>query len=400
MRQLARLNVMLRDVVPHNALYREKLIGCPRELVSLEQLAQLPFSYKEDLQATAGNLSPNLTYDLSRYVRYHQTSGTRGRPLVVLDTAQDWDWFMECWQYVYDAAEITSEDRLFLAFSFGPFIGFWAAHDAAVRRGCLVVPGGGMNSLGRLQTIRSAKANVVLCTPSYALHLAEVARANQIDPADLNVKAFILAGEAGGSILAVRERIERSWGAIVYDHSGATEVGSWGYPDANRAGLHINEAEFIAEFLSLNDGGPAQPGEMAELVLTNLGRHGFPVIRYRTRDVVRPIWPETGNQFVLLPGGVLGRTDDMVVIRGVNVFPSAIEQILRSFPEIHEFRITATRLAEMDQLTIEVEDQLERPTRIAEELRLRLGLRIEVRCVTVGTLPRFEGKAKRFVDER
>jgi phenylacetate-CoA ligase len=187
----------------------------------------------------------------------------------------------------------------------------------------------------------------------------------------------------------------------VIDHSGASEVGPWGYADQERRGLHIAESEFLAEFLAVETDRPAKDGELSELVLTCLGRAGSPVIRYRTNDLVRPTWKAVGkNRFVLLEGGVLGRTDDMMIIRGVNIFPSSVEQILRSFPEIVEYRMIAHRRGEMDALTIEIEDELDSPRRIQEQLRLRLGLRIDVCCVPPGSLPRFEAKGKRFVDKR
>lgn len=396
------MNALLPYLAEHNAFYRQKYAHLPTQWPSFDGWDRLPCTIKEELQAAAGAnlLSLNHSRPVADYVRCHQTSGTRGRPLMVLDTAEDWNWFLDCWDYVLDAASITSADRLLVAFSYGPFIGFWAAHDAALRRGCLVIPGGGMNSLSRLQLALDSKATVLLCTPSYALHLAEVARKHQIQPRDLAIRKVILAGEPGGSVPSTRARIEEAWQSKVYDHAGATEVGAWGFADPDGRGLLVNEAEFIAEFDSLERGGRAKSGELAELILTNLGRKGFPVIRYRTHDVVRPVWPADESGFVLLEGGVLGRTDDMLVIRGVNIFPTAIEQILRSFPEIHEFRITCTRVSEMDQLRVEIEDLLEKPLRVTEELRLRLGLRVDVQCVPLGALPRFEGKGKRFVDLR
>jgi phenylacetate-CoA ligase len=288
-----------------------------------------------------------------------------------------------------------------MAFSFGPFVGFWSAFDAACARGCLVVPGGGLSTLARIDLLRRTKAKALFCTPSYALHLAEVAVENKLRVADLGVRTLILAGEAGGSVPATRQRIETAWNARVLDHCGATEVGPWGYGDADGQGLYINENDFVAEFLALETGTPATEGELAELVLTNLGRAGSPVIRYRTGDIVRPTWQHVGtNRFVFLSGGVLSRVDDMMVIRGVNVFPSSVEQILRSFPEVVEFRMTARTAGEMDQLLIEIEDHLNDPGRVSQELELRLGLKVEVRCVTGGSLPRVEGKGKRFVDDR
>ncbi len=404
--QLDRLNQLLDRILPANPFYNRKLAGAQRPIESLDDFAQLPYTFKEALMSAATGhtrtcCSDTHTFGRARYVHYHQTSGTRGRPLPVLDTAEDWQWWLECWQYILDAAEVQSGDCVFMAFSFGPFVGFWSAYDAAIARGCLVVPGGGTNTLGRLELMRTSGADVVCCTPSYALRMAEVGSQHHIDCATLGVRTLILAGEPGGSIPAVRERIESAWQARVLDHAGATEVGPWGYGDADGVGLHIIESEFIAEFLSIEHGGPAGEGELSELVLTNLGRVGAPVLRYRTGDLVRPSWTRPGStRFVHLPGGILGRRDDMLIIRGVNVFPSAIDQIVRSFPEVVEYRATAHKLHEMDQLSIEIEDRLEQPRRVAEEMRLRLGLKVEVNCVPLGSLPRFEGKGQRLLDQR
>jgi phenylacetate-CoA ligase len=400
--QLARLNAMLAAILPDNEFYRLRLAGAALPLAALDGLAGLPFTHKEDLATRpADGLAANLTWPAVRYTRYHQTSGTRGRPMPVLDTAEDWQWWLEGWQYVLDAAEIGAGDRLFLAFSFGPFIGFWTAFEAGLARGALVVPGGGLSSHARLELMRASRATALFCTPSYALRLAEVAEEHQINAAGLGIKTLVLAGEPGGSLPATRARLAKAWRATVIDHGGATEVGPWGYGDRDGRGLYVVESEFIAEFLSVAHGGPAAEGELAEMVLTNLGRYGSPLIRYRTGDLVRPRWRHEGaSRFVLLEGGVLGRADDMVVVRGVNVFPSAIEQIVHGFPEIVEYRVTVTREAEMDCLAIEIEDRLGDPRRVAEELGLRLGLTLEVAAVPLGSLPRFEGKGKRFVDRR
>ena len=401
--QLARLQDLLTEVSRHNRFYAEKFarVQC-LPLQSLDQLEQLPFTFKDELAAAHGTeFAANLTYPLPQYVRYHQTSGTRGRAMPVLDTATDWQLWVDCWQFVLDAAEIGPEDRALLAFSFGPFIGFWSAHDALVARGCMVIPSGGMNTLSRIELIRRTRATALLSTPSYALRLAEVARENRIDPAGLDVRGIIVAGEPGGSVPAVRRQIESAWNAVLIDHAGASEIGPWGYGDKAGRGLYVIETEFIAEFLSLATGGPADDGDLAELVITNLGRAGSPVIRYRTGDVVRPRFHESGDcRFTFLEGGVLGRADDMLIVRGVNIFPSSIEQILRSFPEVVEYRVTAMKHGTLDALTVEIEDRLNDPDRVARELKLRLGLKIDVRTVSMGSLPRFEGKGKRFHDQR
>lgn len=419
--QLRRLENLLDEILPQNAFYAAKLSAVSRPIRSLDALAALPFTFKEELLGIphGHDLASNRTWPLERYARFHQTSGTHGRPMVVLDTAEDWRWWIECWQYVLDAAEITPDDRVLMAFSFGPFIGFWSAYDALAARGCLLVPTGGVNTLGRLELARTCRATVVCCTPSYALHLAEVGAENRLDVGLLGVRRLILAGEPGGSVPAVRSRIESLWQAKVLDHCGASEVGPWGFGDLEGNFVRVIESEFIAEFLSVATGTAAAEGELAELVITTLGRAGSPVIRYRTGDLVRPTWrserkvpgtvslktetvPDTffENRFVRLDGGVLGRTDDMLIVRGVNVFPSSIEQIVRSFPEVVEFRAIIDKQSQLDRITIEIEDRLEQPERVAQELQLRLGLSVEVRAAPLGSLPRFEGKGKRFVDRR
>lgn len=401
--QFARLNALLAQILPANRFYATQLAGIQPPLRSLAELEELPYTSKEQLLGTPDDagLAANRTYPAERYVRFHQTSGTRGRPLAVLDTAEDWGWWIDCWQYVFDAAGVTSDDAILMAFSFGPFVGFWSAYDAAAARGCLVVPGGGLSSLARLELMRTSRATVVCCTPSYALHLAEVGAGRQIDVGKLGVRALVVSGEPGGSIAATRSRISAAWHARVVDHGGATEVGPWGFGDAAERGLHVNESEFIAEFRAIDTGRPASEGELAELVLTTLGRAGSPVIRYRTGDLVRPVWNHgQDRRFVLLEGGVLGRCDDMLTVRGVNVFPSAIEQIVRGFPEVVEYRLTLSKAQEMDQLLLEIEDHLNQPGRVAEELRIRLGLKVDVRAVPPNTLPRFEGKGRRVVNER
>jgi phenylacetate-CoA ligase len=397
--QLARLNELLAGLTPHNAFYAAKLQGAPRRLDRLEQLADLPFTSKDEL-AEAGQAAL-CTFPLSDYARFHQTSGTHGRPLAVLDTQADWEWWTELWQYVLDAAEVTAEDRALLAFSFGPFIGFWSAHDALAARGAMVIPSGGMNSLARLELLERSAATVLCCTPSYALRLVEVAAEHKISLRHTSVQRIIVAGEPGGSQPAVRKRIEEAWHAEVIDHAGATEVGPWGYADSQRRGLHVIESEFIVEFFSVETGAPAIDGELSHLVLTPLRRLGMPVIRYRTGDLVRPLWNNAGaNRFVLLDGGVIARADDMLIVRGVNIFPSAVDQVLRSFPEVVEYRVTVCKRGEMDELVVEVEDHLNQPRRIAEEFNVRLGLSVEVRTAEPLSLPRFEGKARRFVDAR
>lgn len=400
--QLQRLNGLLEYTFGHNSFYQRKWGGRVRPLDSLDQLSTIPFLEKRELiPEHPGDAARFHSRAIDHYVRYHRTSGTRGRPLPVLDTYDDWQWWIETWQYVLDAADVKANDRAFMAFSFGPFIGFWSANDALVRRGCLVIPGGGMSSEARLETIVQSGASVLCCTPSYALHLALVAQRTGVDLTRLPVRAIIVAGEPGGSVPEIRHKIEAAWQARVVDHAGATELGPWGFGNAAGTGLHVIESEFIAEVID-GEGNPVPDGEIGELVLTGLGRFGCPAIRYRTGDLVRATESRDINcGFVELIGGVLGRADDMLVIRGVNIFPASIDAILCQFPEVEEYRIIAWRDAAMDQLRVEVEDGADDPDRIAGELMNRLGLRIEVRQVPSGTFAAYQGgKARRLIDQR
>lgn len=421
-RKLARLRRVLRTILPANGFYATKL-GRHADidaLRSLDDIAAWPCTTKEELVAAAVDGRPgNLTWSADRYVRFHQTSGTHGRPLPAWDTAADWCWWMDCWRLVLARGSVGPGDRLLVASSFGPYAGFWSAFDAAVAAGALVIPGGGLSSLARLELIRRSHATVLVATPSYALHLAEVAVDAAVDTAGLPIRLVVVAGEPGGSIPAVRRRLAEAWGAAVLDHAGATEVGPWGVgdltaaagppagqPDTASPGLHVIEEHFHPEFLAVGTGGAAAPGQAAELVLTALGRAGAPVIRYRTGDIVRPVWPDDeaisagACPWVRLDGGVLGRVDDMLVVRGVNIFPGAIDDIVRGFPEVLEYRVTMATRESLDTMSIEIEDRLGDPARVVREFQVRLGLKVEVQAVPIGSLPRFEGKGRRFIDRR
>ncbi len=400
--QLEKLNRVLLHAREQQPLYQERLAQIELPLTNLAQITSIPILTKDDLLPGL----PATICGLPRhdYVRAHQTSGSTGSPILMLDTAADWRWWIETWQYVLDVAEVSSNDTAFMAFSYGPFIGFWSAHDAIVDRRALVVPGGGMTTQARLHAIAACEATVLCCTPSYALHLATVAKQLDIDLAQSTVSRIIVAGESGGSIAEVRERIEAAWGARVVDHCGATEIGPWGVGDSSGTGIHVIESEFIAEPIVFSHefpaGRAASDGELAELVLTNLGRLGAPAIRYRTGDLVRAERSASAaNRFLFLRGGVLGRVDDMVVIRGVNVFPSSVEAIVRRVAGDNEYRVHRSRHEEMHELRIEVEADIATAQQLHNAFREQLGLRIEVSSVDVGSLPRFEGKAKRWIEQ-
>ena len=377
-----------------NQFYHSKL---PDRASSIRDL---PFTTKAELsedQATHPPFGTNLTYPLERYVRLHQTSGTTGRPLRVLDTAESWQWWRDTWQPIYRAAGVTAQDRIFFAFSFGPFVGFWSAFAGAEQLGALCLTGGAMSTAERVAAIVATEATVLMSTPTYALRLAEAAREEGIDLRRSALRVSIHAGEPGASIPATRARIEDELGVEAFDHTGATEVGAHGFSCSARDGVHVNESAFVAEVLDPTTGETRDEGE-GELVLTNLGRWGMPAIRYRTGDRVRAVRGSCscGRTLVKLAGGIAGRIDDMVTVRGVNVFPSAIEAIVRRFVEVGEYRVELATVRSMDELRCTVEASNEVAERVAAAIHRELGIRCAVDAVPAGTLPRFEMKAKRF----
>jgi phenylacetate-CoA ligase len=411
--QWQRFTRILPGVAAGNPFYGNKWkaagVDDPRAIADWAAFRRLPFTTKSELSGDQERHPPfgsNLTFPRDRYIRMHQTSGTTGRPLRWLDTAESWDWWQRCWMFVYRAAGVGAGDRVFFAFSFGPFIGFWAAFDAARRIGALAIPGGGFDSTLRLRLLEETRATVLVCTPSYALRLAEVARAVGIDTQHLPVRVTIHAGEPGASIPATRRRIEAAWGAACIDHTGLTEVGATGFT-CHAGRLHLNESEFVAEVIDPGTGTWASAGE-GELVLTNLGREGSPVVRYRTGDRVRLVEErcECGRTFARLDGGIIGRADDMLIVRGVNVFPSAIEDVVRQFESVDEFRIEVHRRLEMLDVRVLVEIDGERYGNeqvhlmladLRRRLRAACGIRIDAEAAAAGTLPRWELKARRVV---
>ncbi len=412
--QLEKLNALLAKVLPNNRYYQERF-GCSALwLDSLADWSKMPTSKKSDwLGEDSSGLALHHSFPQDHYRRYHRTSGTKGKPMVILDTAEDWQWWLAAWQYVLDASGIQADDRIMMAFSFGPFIGFWSAHDACLQRGCMVIPCGGMSTAARIDLIQSAKPTVLFSTPSYALHMADDAANRGIDLVGSSIRQVFVAGEPGGSVPAIRTKIESAFGAQVMDHAGATEVGPWGFGSRDGQAIHVIESEFIAEFLPWESGQveekqPAGSGlgsGVFELVLTALGRVGAPVLRYRTGDLVCPKFLEGGDSnFVRLESGVVGRTDDMIVVRGVNIFPSSIDTIVRSFPAITEYRLTVSKRGAMDELNLEFESSDDGDRHVSEELAeklsIQLNLRFEVIRVEKGVLPRSEGKARRMFDLR
>jgi phenylacetate-CoA ligase len=413
-RQSDQLRDLLRAVLPANPFYAAKYDAAdsPVKVSHLGDFYErVPFTTKEELVADQASHPPygtNLTYPVERYTRCHQTSGTTGAPLRWLDTPESWDWMLANWQTIFRAAGVSKIDSVFFAFSFGPFIGFWLAFEAALRIGARCFPAGGMSSIARVHSLFDHRATVLCCTPTYALHLAEVAAAEQLDLSLAAVRTLIVAGEPGGSIASTRARLEALWpGARVFDHHGMTETGPVTYecPVRPRV-LHVLETAYIAEIINPETGAHVPAGESGELVLTNLGRVGSPLLRYRTGDMVKAALDtmcECGRSELALEGGILGRTDEMVCVRGVNIYPPAVEHIVREQGSVAEYQVhvhTSESLAQL-RLDIEPEPGVSDPSALARAIETALqtafNLRIPVAVVPCGTLPRFEMKAKRWL---
>lgn len=425
-RQTDRLRELLRTVAASNRFWQAKWQATGVDLATAT-LSQLPLTTKAELAADHQANPPygsNLTFPITAYSRFCQTSGTTGQPLRWLDTPESWQWMLGCWEQIFEMAGVRPDDRLAFPFSFGPFLGFWAAFEGAARLGRLSLPAGGMTSESRLKFLEENQATVVCCTPTYALRLAEVAAELTKEPGHgtvsemlKSVRLLIVAGEPGGSVPSIRQRIEEAWGARVIDHWGMTEVGPLAAECVeNPGGLHVLETECLAEIIDSETGQPfdlenAHAPVRGELVITNLGRIGSPMIRYRTGDIVevdsQPC--PCGRNLLRLKGGILGRVDDMLTIRGNNVFPTAVEAILREFPEVIEFQFDTVTRDSMPQLKIEVETTLGIPDTNEQQLRFRrlvermtaaihdrLHFQPEIIPVPPQSLPRSEMKSRRM----
>ncbi|MBQ16487.1 MAG: CoF synthetase [Planctomycetaceae bacterium] len=413
--QVELLRGLISDLWEQNPFWRAKLSNAGwdkskaliESLDNVASLSQLPLCTKQELVDDQDRQQPygtNLSSPINAYTRLHQTSGTTGRPLRWLDTAESWGRLLKSWEQIFRISGVLPEDRFCFPFSFGPFIGFWSAFEAAQQAGHLCLAGGGMSSESRLRMIDENSATVLCCTPTYALRLAEVASVENRDLATGSVRMLIVAGEPGGSVPGVRGRIEKAWGARVIDHWGMTELGPVAVEcDEAPGGMHILESDYVAEVIDPETLLPLPAGEQGELVITTLGRGGSPVLRYRTGDLVvvdqQPCG--CGRCLLRLDGGILSRADDMITIRGNNVFPSSIESVIRQVDAVSEFRVEVRTERAMDHLVIQVESATgangeEVSAEVTAAIMRSLHFQVEVEAVAPGSLPRFELKGRRF----
>ena len=366
-----------------------------------------PFTTKEEIVEDRIKQPPygsNLVTDTSNYTKFSKTSGTSSNPLLWLDTTKDWNHMLEAWEIIFNHAGLNPKhDKLFFAFSFGPFLGFWTAYDAAAKMNFMTIPGGGLNSNARLKLLADTSANVLLCTPTYALRLGKSIPKNH----KLSVNKIIVAGEAGGSIPEIKDRISQLWGNVdVIDHHGMTEVGPVTYQDPNRPSyLNTLPGFHFAEVISPDSNCEVNDGEKGELVLTTLKRCDNALLRYKTGDIVEKSTINVdGHQRLTFKHGILGRTDDMHIIRGVNVFPSTIDAIIQKYNHIGEYRVISSTINSMEEIMLHVElndhtVESKIINSLTDDLSSSLNLRIPITVVPEGTYKKFEFKSKRWIKE-
>lgn len=405
--QWRKLRSIVLNLATTDSFYGKKIREWELKVSRLNRIddfiAQVPFTSKADIQADRAENPPfgtNLTRAIHQYTRFCQTSGTStGQPMAWLDTPESWEAMLKCWQRVFEAAGLVKGcDRIFFAFSFGPFLGFWTAYEAAAKD-YLVIPAGGLSSQARLEAMARYGATVLCCTPTYALRLGElIGESSGVQRMNLRINKIIVAGETGGSVPEVRSRLEKLWESRVFDHHGMTEVGPVSYEaeDMPRQ-LIVLEDAYLAEVVDPKTGKEVADGECGELILSTLDRTACPLLRYRTGDWVKK---KLHRGRLILDGGILSRLDDMVVVRGVNIYPSAVDAVVRQFPEVIEFMVEQRKVDAMDEieLLVEVDGNVAKPLlkKIESKLRDTFSLRIPVRLAEPESLPRHEFKAKRW----
>jgi phenylacetate-CoA ligase len=416
--QLRRVQAAIRHAYTHSAMYRRRYdqAGVRPEAIRTwgDFIAKVPALDKKDIleaQALRPPYGTALAVPENRIAYRFQTSGTTGVPLLIPMTWESCVLYGEPWAYLFWSVGLRPGDAVFFPFNWGTFIGFWAAYWGVRRLGGTVISGGGLDTRARLQMLLQARPAAVVGTPTYLLHLAEVAHEANVRLPDARVRVLATAGEPGASIPTTRRAIEEAWGAKVYELYGIGEVGSIGPGCPGQGGVHLCE-DVAASLVIGADGRPVAEGEVGEHLVTSFGQHAQPLIKYRSHDLVR--WrrgrcPDCGRTWITFPGGVLGRTDHMILIKGTNVYPTAVEAIvgevrgLSEHLEAHVSRGDAgDRMAVKVEASAGVQGEMyaEMGRRAEELLRRRIGVRIGVEVLAPGALPRYELKSQRFFDHR
>ena len=400
----------------HHALY-EKAGIIPDDIRSFDDIRHIPTVQKSMMRDIQSKdpfpYGDALCVPLDEVCEYHQTSGTTGQPIYQADSWQDWEWWSECWAYILWAQGYRPTDRIFFPFGYNVFVAFWAAHYAAEKIGAETVPGGVLDTKARILKIREIKATAMMATPTYVLGMADTARTKMgIDPASLTIDRITCAGEPGASIPATKSRMQDAWGAKVYDHAGATEIGAWCYECAAQSGgLHVNEGFFLVEIQDVDTGEHIEePGKTGKMIITAFDRIAQPCVRFDSKDLI--MWSSDqcscGRSFRMIKGGVLGRADDITKVKGVLLAPCAIEEVVRDMEGLgDEFEVIVDKVADIDRITLKVEmipdsgaTENSIRVRLKDQLRIKTNLGYNIEFHEYGSLPRYEVKARRFKDLR
>jgi phenylacetate-CoA ligase len=398
----------------NSIMYREKLKGVePENIRTLEDIKRIPLTDKEELRRYQ-EIEPYpyggiLGVDIKDVTTFRQSSGTTGRPVYVPETYESWQWRVEAWCHILYMAGFRPHHRVFLPFGYNVYVAFWEAHYTAEKVGCELVPGGALDTKGRIHKIIEIRANAMMNTPTYGLHIAEEAKKMGIDPASLGIERMLCAGEPMPA--ATRRRLEELFRCHVFDHIGGTEPCAWAGMCETKDGMHIIEPFFLVEVLDPETlQREVEEGEMGIAVVTPLGRRSFPLIRFNTKDLVIKgkdscLCGRTSRKIK----EVVGRTDDLRKIRGVLFSPKTVEEVIRhEFPEVVEYEIVVERKGIMDEITIRIEvtpdsggKELEQvKARLRESLKVKTNLSFHVQMEPPGSLPRYMLKATRFKDRR
>ncbi len=400
----------------HRSLYDAAGIK-PEDIRSFEDIHAVPKvekSMMRDIQRKDPfPYGDALCVPLEEVTEFRQTSGTTGQPVYQPDTWQDWEWWAECWSFILWAQGYRPTDRVFIPFGYNVFVAFWAGHYGAEKLGCEVVPGGVLDTKARILKIQELQATAMMATPTYVLGMADTARNKMgIDPTTLSINKITCAGEPGAGIPSTKKRIEDAWGAKVFDHAGATEIGAWSFECADQPhGMHVNEGFFLVEIEDLETGKIIEePGKRGKMIITALDRQAQPCVRFDSKDIIE--WDadpcSCGRTFRLIKGGVVGRSDDITKVKGVLLAPSAIEEVVRSIDGLgDEFEVVVDKVGDVDRIALKVElmpgaenrkNDIE--GRLVDQLRIKTNLRYNLSFHDYETLPRYEVKAKRFNDLR
>ncbi len=416
--QLKRFRERMQYLYDRSPMFRRKYDESrvrPSDIRTLDDIRHIPFVVKEELRESQAQHPPWGDFPCippEEGVRVFQTTGTTGIPVKVLLNKNDWTvHFYEQFMHFMYGYGIKTSDILFVPFGYSLYIAWWCFQAALEQEGVMIVPGGAQSSQDRVKNVFDWGATVVCGTPTYLLYLGDTANKMGMSLKDSAIRIVVAAGEPGANVPSTKKAIEGLWGAKCYDDIGSTEISNFGFECIAQNGTHVIETMFLAECLDPETLKPVAPGEVGELVLSNLCTESVPLLRYRMKDLVRfnKEVCECGRTFLRLDGGVLGRSDDMFQFAGVNIFPSAIENLVREVEEFaNEYQLVVPKMGSGGHLKIRVEpaapdisrDRMEQAVnRFIETAKYRITVTPDVEIKEIGELPRFELKAKRVIRE-